>query len=73
MAITAILASIIGFAFMGLILGKSQKYFVQRQEQLGDLNGYIEEIYSGHSVVKTYNGSKGAIEEFTLNEMTRIG
>ena len=50
---------------MGLILGKSQKYFVQRQEQLGDLNGYIEEMYSGHNVVKTYNGSKKAIEEFS--------
>ena len=56
MAITGIFASIIGFVFMFLILGKSQKYFVQRQEQLGDLNAYIEEIYSGHNVVTSYNG-----------------
>jgi ATP-binding cassette subfamily B protein len=56
MAITGIVASLIGFAFMGLILSKSQKYFVERQERLGDLNGYIEEIYSGHNVVYSYNG-----------------
>ncbi|MBQ2947214.1 MAG: ABC transporter ATP-binding protein [Bacilli bacterium] len=64
MAITAILSSLIGFALMGLILGKSQKYFTERQEQLGDLNGYIEEIYSGHNVVKAYNGVYGANKEF---------
>ena len=69
MALTAIISSIIGFSIMGLILGKSQKYFVQRQEELGNLNGHIEEIYSGHNVVKAYNGSKEAIKEFNnLNE-----
>ena len=69
MAITAILSSIIGFGFMGLILGKSQKYFTMRQEVLGDLNGYIEEIYSGHIVVKAYNGEKEALKEFNkLND-----
>ena len=46
MAITAILSSLIGFALMGLILGKSQKYFTERQEHLGELNGYIEEMMS---------------------------
>lgn len=64
MAITAILASLIGFALMFLILGKSQKYFNQRQIELGNLNGYIEEIYSGHNVVKAYNGDKEAVSEF---------
>lgn len=64
MAITAILASLIGFMLMGVILSKSQKYFNKRQEELGNLNGYIEEIYSGHNVVKTYNGDKKAMEEF---------
>ena len=75
MALTAIISSIVGFSFMGLILGKSQKYFVQRQIELGNLNGYIEEIYSGHNVVKTYNGSKKAIEEFITqknNELAQI-
>ena len=64
MAITAILSSLIGFIFMGLILKNSQKYFVQRQNELGDLNGFIEEIYSGHNVVKVYNGEKESIKDF---------
>ena len=64
MAITAIVSSIVGFALMFLILGKSQKYFNQRQEELGELNGFIEEIYSGHNVVKAYNGDKTALKEF---------
>ncbi len=64
MALTAIISSLIGFAFMGLILGKSQKYFIQRQKQLGNLNGHIEEIYSGHNIVKAYNGEKSASLEF---------
>ncbi len=69
MALTAIAASVIGFGLMGLILGKSQKYFIQRQAELGNLNGHIEEIYSGHNVVKAYNGETKASEEFDmLNE-----
>ena len=64
MAITGIVASLLGFAFMGIILSKSQKYFVERQERLGSLNGYIEEIYSGHNVVYTYNGEKETNKKF---------
>ena len=64
MAITAIISSLIGFSFMFLILGKSQKYFSLRQKELGKINGYIEEMYSGHNVVKVYNGTNEAIEEF---------
>lgn len=64
MAITAIVSSLIGFLGMSVILKKSQKYFVQRQTELGNLNGYIEEIYSGHTVVKAYNGDKEANQRF---------
>ena len=64
LAITAIVSSLIGFSFMFLILGKSQKYFDQRQVELGDLNGHIEEIYSAHNVVKVYNGNKDASDTF---------
>ena len=64
MAITAILASILGFVFMFMVLGKSQKYFNARQEELGNLNGHIEEIYSGLNVVKAYNGKKEADKVF---------
>ena len=65
MAITAIVSSLIGFGLMGLILSKSQKYFTMRQKELGNLNGYIEEMYSAHTVVKAYNGEKESINHFT--------
>ena len=64
MAFTAIGASAIGFFGMMFILKRSQKYFVTRQEELGNLNGHIEEIYSGLNVVKVYNGKKEADEKF---------
>lgn len=64
MAFTGIIASVIGFIFIGLILGKSQKYFVERQERLGELNGYIEEIYSAHNVVNAYNGVEETNDHF---------
>ena len=64
MAITAIVASIFGFMGSFIILKKSQKYFVSRQKELGKLNGHIEEIFSGHNVVKAYNGEEEALIEF---------
>ena len=64
MAITAILSSLIGFSLMFSILKRTQKYFEQSQKSLGDVNGYIEEIYSGHNVVSAYNASEGAIKDF---------
>lgn len=64
MALTAIITSIVGFIFMFMILGKSQKYFNQRQIELGNLNGHIEEMYSGYNVVKVYNGKNKAINTF---------
>ena len=66
MAITAIVSSLIGFIFMAIILGKSQKYFIARQEELGKLNGHIEEIYSGLNVVKAYNGKKESDKVFDI-------
>ena len=64
MALSAIGSSIFGFVFMFIMLSKSQKYFNKRQKLLGDLNGYIEETYSSHVVVKTYNGTKETKKEF---------
>ena len=64
MSLTAIISSLIGFIFMFLILGKSQKYFSLRQKELGKLNGHIEEVYSGLNVVKSYNGQKIVDEKF---------
>ena len=66
LALTAIIASLLGFLGMLGILKNSQKYFIARQRELGNLNGHIEEIYSGLNVVKTYNGEKEAEEKFDL-------
>ncbi len=69
MALTAIGSSLIGFIFMIKVLGKSQKYFVERQKYLGAINSHIEQTYSGLNVVKVYNGKKIVNEEFDiLNE-----
>ena len=64
MALVAIVSSIIGFSFMFLILGKSQKYFTERQKMLGDLNGYVEEMYSGHNVIKSYDATEEVNDNF---------
>lgn len=64
LAITTILSTIIGFILMIIILGKSQKYFIERQKALGDLNGHIEEIYSNHTIVKVYNGKQSSNRKF---------
>lgn len=64
MAITGILSTLVGFSLMSVIMKHSQKYFIAQQKELGKLNGHIEEIYSGHNVVKVYNGEKDAKKAF---------
>ena len=53
--------SVIG---MGMIMKRSQKYFTRQQENLGNLNGVVEEIYGGHDVVTVFNGQEKAIDDF---------
>ncbi|MDE5655391.1 MAG: ABC transporter ATP-binding protein/permease [Clostridia bacterium] len=67
LALTAIGATAIGFLLMGVIASKSQKYFARQQKHLGEINGHIEEIYAGHTVVKAYNGE--AKSQATFDEM----
>lgn len=64
MAITAIVSSLLGFILMFIILNKSQRYFTARQRELGKLNGYIEEVYSGLNVVRSCNAKDETINEF---------
>ncbi len=58
MALTAIGASVIGFVLMAVIMSKSQKYFIAQQKSLGNLNGHIEEAYSGQNTIKAYNDER---------------
>lgn len=64
MALSAVIAALIGFALMMLIISRSQPFFERQQQELGRLNGHIEETYSGHIVVKAYSGEKKAKEDF---------
>lgn len=64
LALTTIGSSLIGFIFMALILRKSQKYFNQKQEQLGVMNGQIEEVYTNHNIVKSFNAVNNEKERF---------
>jgi ABC-type multidrug transport system, ATPase and permease components len=69
LTITAVSTSFVGFAFMKFIMSKSKKYFSAQQKDLGKINGHIEEIYSGHIVVKVCNGTTYANEVFEeINE-----
>ncbi|MCL2128965.1 MAG: ABC transporter ATP-binding protein/permease [Treponema sp.] len=66
LALTAVISTLCGFLLMILIMKKSQKHFRAQQERLGEINGYIEEIYSGHNVVKAYNGGNSAKKTFEI-------
>ena len=64
LTITTILSSLVGFVFITIIMKKSQKYFKEQQQNLGDINGQIEEVYTGHNVIKAYNAGERAVDEF---------
>ncbi len=64
LAFTAIITTIIGFILMSVIMKHSQKHFARQQRHLGAINGHVEEIYSGHIVVKAFNAEKSAKEDF---------
>lgn len=64
MTLVALVILPISMIFISTIVGKSQKYFTSQQEYLGHVNGQVEELYGGHSVVKVFNGEEKAIKEF---------
>jgi ATP-binding cassette subfamily B protein len=64
LAAIAVASTLIGFAFMSVIIKRSQKYFGSNQKYLGAMNGHIEEIYTGHNIVKAYNAERAAKERF---------
>ncbi len=58
LALVTIASSLVGFAFMTIILKKSQKYFNRKQQDLGVMNGQIEEVYTNHNIVHAFGGKK---------------
>lgn len=64
MTVCAIASSLVGLLIMGAIMKVSQKYFSRQQIALGDVNGHVEEMYAGHTVVKAYCGEADSIRAF---------
>ena len=64
LAVVTMVSSLLGFLIMFIILGKSQKFFNRRQKNLGDMNGHIEEMYTNHHVMKSYNAEEDAKQKF---------
>lgn len=64
MTLAAILILPISMMIIGKVMKHSQKYFQQQQKYLGEVNGQVEEIYSGHNVVKAFNKEDAVIREF---------
>ncbi|MCD7749860.1 MAG: ABC transporter ATP-binding protein/permease [Oscillospiraceae bacterium] len=72
MATTTVVAPLIGLILMVVIMSHSQKYFTARQESLGDMNGYIEEMYSGHDAIRILNAENEVTGKFaTLSQAVR--
>jgi len=64
MTLVALLIMPLSLAVVGLIIGRSQKYFKQQQDYLGHVNGHVEEMYGGHVVMKVFNGESKSVETF---------
>ena len=64
LALVTVISTIVGFAFVSVFMGKSQSFFKSQQQDLAAVNGYVEEMYSGHNVVTSYNAIESTKEEF---------
>ena len=64
MTLIAVVVLPVSMTMISLVMKHSQKYFIQQQNSLGDVNGHIEEMYGGHQVVKAFNGEEKSVEQF---------
>lgn len=64
MTLVTLLVLPLSFGFVGAVVKRSQKHYMNQQITLAKLNGHIEEMYSGHNVMKVFNGEKRSIEQF---------
>ncbi|MCD7858574.1 MAG: ABC transporter ATP-binding protein/permease [Firmicutes bacterium] len=72
LATTTVLSTVLGLVLMVVIMSRSQKYFTARQESLGTLNGYIEEMYTGHDVIRILNAEDEVKDKFsTMNQAVK--
>lgn len=64
LALISLAVTLVGMVLTFSVMSRSQRYFTARQKSLGELNGYIEEMYSGHEVVRISRGEMGVKERF---------
>ena len=64
LALVTVVSTLVGFVFVSVFMGKSQGFFKSQQQDLAAVNGYVEEMYSGHNVVTSYNAIESTKEEF---------
>jgi ATP-binding cassette, subfamily B, multidrug efflux pump len=64
MTLVALVMIPLSFGIIALVVSKSQRYFKEQQDYLGHVNGHVEEMYSGHNVVKAFNGEQKSVEKF---------
>jgi ATP-binding cassette subfamily B multidrug efflux pump len=65
MTLVAIVILPISFSLIRLVVKKSQGYFVTQQKELGKINGHVEEMFSGHTIMKAFNGEARSVKTFT--------
>jgi len=69
MTLATLLIIPISLVLISFTVKRTQKYFKTQQEYIGHINGYVEEIYSGHNIIKSFNNEEKAVEDFaTLND-----
>jgi len=64
MTLVALLILPLSFVLVRLVVGRSQRYFRQQQRYLGQVDGHVEEMFGGHTVMKAFNGEERAVKEF---------
>lgn len=64
LALIAIATSVLGTVLLPIVISRSQRYFIEQQQALGDIGGHIEEVYNGHNVVKVYNAEEILRKDF---------
>lgn len=65
MTLVALIILPISFSLIGLVVRKSQNYFINQQKTLGQINGHVEEMFSGHTIMKAFNGEERSTKKFS--------
>ncbi len=73
MTLVALIVLPLSMGIVGIVIGKSQKYFKEQQDYLGHVNGHVEEMYGGHIVMRAFNGEEKSVAQFDKYNDTLYG